>query len=84
MDYMIVYKKWTWVTQESYKLDHIAELELGIGKLSFGEGSAPFKWFTEGAKGIIVNDDLPNKDLTKLEKLVRLRDRLKSEIEKRH
>jgi DNA polymerase elongation subunit (family B) len=84
MDYMIVYKKWTWVTQESYKLDHIAELELGQGKVLFGEGSAPFKWFTEGAKGIIVNDDLPNKDLTKLEKLVRLRDRLKSEIEKRH
>jgi DNA polymerase elongation subunit (family B) len=37
MDYMLVYKKWTWTTQESYKLDHIAEIELGQGKVSYEE-----------------------------------------------
>lgn len=37
MDYMLVYKKWTFVTQESYRLDHIANIELGMGKLDYAE-----------------------------------------------
>ena len=37
MDYMAVYKKWTFTTQESYRLDHIANVELGVGKLDYGE-----------------------------------------------
>ena len=40
MDYMLVYKKWTFTTQESYRLDHIANVELGMGKLDYsGYGS---------------------------------------------
>lgn len=37
MDYMLVYKKWTSTTQESYRLDHIALVELGYGKLDYSE-----------------------------------------------
>jgi DNA polymerase elongation subunit (family B) len=37
MDYLIVYKKWTFTQQESYKLDHIANVELGQGKLDYSE-----------------------------------------------
>jgi len=35
MDYMLVYKKWTFTTQESYRLDHIANVELGMGKIHY-------------------------------------------------
>lgn len=34
LDYLDVYKKFTYVNRESYKLDHIAEVELGHKKLS--------------------------------------------------
>lgn len=77
MDYMLVYKKWTFTTQESYRLDHIANVELGMGKVKLGEGSEPWEWFTTGAKNIKVSEDKPREELHKLEKLVRIRDRLK-------
>ena len=35
MDYMLVYKKWSMKMQESYKLDHIANVELGVGKIDY-------------------------------------------------
>jgi len=35
MDYMLVYKKWTRTTQESYTLDNIANVELGLGKVNY-------------------------------------------------
>lgn len=37
LDYIELYKKFTYVTQESYKLDHIAHMELGERKLSYDE-----------------------------------------------
>lgn len=37
LDYMQVYKKFTFVTQESYRLDHIGEVELGMKKLDYSE-----------------------------------------------
>ena len=37
MDYMLVYKKWTFTTRESYSLDHIANVELGVGKTDYSE-----------------------------------------------
>lgn len=39
LDYLEVYKKFTYTAQESYRLDHIAHVELGVGKLSFDEYS---------------------------------------------
>lgn len=37
LDYLDLYKTFTYVTQESYKLDHIAEIELGEKKLAYDE-----------------------------------------------
>jgi DNA polymerase elongation subunit (family B) len=43
LDYLDLYKKFTYTAQESYKLDHIAKVELGKEKLSYDEYSS----FTE-------------------------------------
>jgi len=37
LDYLDLYKKFTYNAQESYKLDHIAKVELGSEKLSYDE-----------------------------------------------
>ena len=37
MDYMLIYKKWSFKNQESYRLDFIASEELGMGKLDYSE-----------------------------------------------
>ena len=37
LDYFLLYKKFTYVNQERYTLDHIADVELGEGKLSYKE-----------------------------------------------
>ena len=37
LDYLELYRKNTFVKQESYKLDHIAHIELGKGKLDYSE-----------------------------------------------
>jgi len=37
LDYLELYRKHTFVNQESYKLDHIAQVELGTGKLDYSE-----------------------------------------------
>lgn len=38
LDYLQIYKKWTFVTRENYKLDHIAEVEeLGFRKVDYSE-----------------------------------------------
>lgn len=37
LDYLDLYKKFTYSAQESYKLDHIAKVELGKEKLSYAE-----------------------------------------------
>ena len=37
LDYLDLYKKYTYVSQESYKLDHIAFVELGERKMSYAE-----------------------------------------------
>lgn len=43
LDYLDLYKKFTYTTRESYKLDHIAYVELGKNKLE--SGYATFKEF---------------------------------------
>ncbi len=37
LDYLELYRKHTFVNQESYRLDHIANIELGKGKLDYSE-----------------------------------------------
>jgi len=47
LDYLDLYKKFTYGNQESYKLDHIAKVELGKEKLNYDE----FSSFNEFWKG---------------------------------
>jgi DNA polymerase elongation subunit (family B) len=47
MDYFDLYRKFTFVTRESYKLDHIAHVELGERKASF-EGFDNIQAFYKG------------------------------------
>jgi DNA polymerase elongation subunit (family B) len=47
LDYMAMYKKFTYTNRESYRLDTIAEVELGQKKLSHSEFNT-FKDFYEG------------------------------------
>lgn len=48
IDYMQLYKKYTYTTQESYRLDHIAFVELGEKKLDHSEFATFKDFYTEG------------------------------------
>ena len=47
LDYLDVYKKFTYTQQESYRLDHIAFVELGERKLSYEEHGNLFTLYKE-------------------------------------
>ncbi len=46
VDYLNLYKKYTYTNQESYKLDHIAYVELGINKVDHSEYSSFKEFYT--------------------------------------
>jgi DNA polymerase elongation subunit (family B) len=48
LDYLNLYKKFTYKTQESYRLDHIASVELGQQKLDHGEFDTFKDFYTKG------------------------------------
>ena len=56
LDYLDLYKKFTYNAQESYKLDHIAKVELGQEKLSYDEyGSFTEFWQKDWQKFVDYN-----------------------------
>ena len=40
LDYLEMYKKFTYITRETYRLDHVAEVELGKKKIDYSEFGA--------------------------------------------
>ncbi|AOO14358.1 DNA polymerase [Cyanophage S-RIM14] len=48
LDYLDLYKKFTYTNQESYRLDHIADVELGQRKLDHSEYDTFKDFYTEG------------------------------------
>lgn len=48
LDYLDLYRKFTYVNRESYKLDFIAKVELGKEKLSYDEFSSFKDFYTNG------------------------------------
>lgn len=50
LDYLDLYKKFTYSNQESYKLDHIAEVELGEKKLDHSEYDTFKEFYTQNFK----------------------------------
>ena len=47
LDYMALYKKFSYTPQESYKLDHIAEYELGENKLDYSEYESMHEFYMQ-------------------------------------
>ena len=47
LDYMALYKKFSYTPQESYKLDHIAEYELGEKKLDYSEYDSMHEFYMQ-------------------------------------
>jgi DNA polymerase elongation subunit (family B) len=48
LDYLELYKKFTYTNQESYRLDHIAEVELGQKKLDHSEFDTFKEFYSKG------------------------------------
>ena len=56
LDYLDLYRKFTYTAQESYKLDHIAKVELGEEKISYDEyGSFTEFWNADWQKFVEYN-----------------------------
>jgi DNA polymerase elongation subunit (family B) len=53
LDYLDLYKKFTYTMQESYKLDHIAFVELGENKLDYSEYDTFKDFYTYGWKKFV-------------------------------
>jgi DNA polymerase elongation subunit (family B) len=47
LDYYVLYRKYTFVTQEKYTLDHIAEVELGKKKVEYKEYGSLKEFYTK-------------------------------------
>ena len=74
LDYLDIYKKFTYTNQESYRLDYIAEVELGARKLDHSE-FATFKEFYNGNWTKFVDYNLVDVDLVdQLEEKMKLID----------
>jgi len=66
LDYLEMYKKFTYTQQESYRLDHIAHVELGERKLSYSEFGSLHKLYEEDYQKFI---DYNIKDVELVENL---------------
>jgi DNA polymerase elongation subunit (family B) len=88
VDYMDAFKKfgYKYGTQESYKLDHIAHVILGMNKLkyeNFGNLIDTHRFITDGAKDVKIPKDIPDEDLEIGEIYAKRRDMMKEELIKR-
>lgn len=66
LDYLDLYRKFSYTPQESYRLDHIANYELGVGKLDYSEYESLFGLYRENFQKFIeynVTDVLRVKQL---------------------
>lgn len=75
LDYLYVYKKFTYKSRASYKLDSIAEAELGENKLSYSEYDS-FKAFYSGKP-------ISNKDGNELQADAYMLEKIKNELNRR-
>lgn len=71
-DYLEVYQKYNLTKQESYKLDHIGQVEIGQNKVRFDEYNKSLMNLYEG----VINTDLttPFKELDTIMKYARIRE----------
>ena len=53
LDYLELYKKFTYNQQESYKLEHIAQVELGKGKLDYSQYGSLHQFFLQDYESFV-------------------------------
>jgi DNA polymerase elongation subunit (family B) len=79
LDYMSLYKNYTYSAQESYALDFIAELELGENKLDHSEWGS-FKEFYSGDFDVFEE---PEDTVSEIKKMGYQRTQMKLELQRR-
>ena len=72
LDYLDIYKKFTYVNRESYRLDHIAEVELGHNKLDHSEFDTFEEFYTKGWDKFVDYNIVDVELVDKLEDKLRL------------
>jgi hypothetical protein len=85
LDYLDLFKKFaanTYGAQESYRLDFIAEVVLGQNKLTFNSVKAAHT-LLESSDGVTVDESIPPENLHYFERFVRLKQKIKAELELR-
>ena len=74
LDYLDVYKKWSFVNQESYKLDHIANVELGQGKLDYSEYGSLHNLYVQNYQKYVEYNVLDTGIINRLDDKLKLMD----------
>lgn len=82
LDYLDLYKKFTYSQQESYKLDNIAHVELGERKLNYEDQLTMYSLLSS-AESVRIPFNKPNEELDDLGKTCKFRDILRNEIKSR-
>lgn len=72
MDYFDLYRKFTFVTRESYKLDHIASVELGENKISYEDYANLQEFYKKDFAKFVEYNYIDVELVVKLEKKLRL------------
>ena len=72
LDYFDLYRKFTFVTRESYKLDHIASVELGVGKISYEDYGSIQNFYKKDFAKFVEYNYMDVELVVKLEKKLRL------------
>jgi DNA polymerase elongation subunit (family B) len=84
LDYMQVYKKFILSPRESYALDYICELELGVKKLSFDSIVSAYSLLEDNASSLVlVPDSKKFEDCENFEKAVLVKNKFDEEIARR-
>lgn len=79
LDYLELYKKYSTSKQESYRLDHIAEVELEQNKVEYSEYGDLMDLFVGNVTSPVF--DIPREELSEVQRYERCRRILQQEIE---
>lgn len=72
LDYMLLYKKFTYQNQESYSLDYIANVELGAEKLDHSEYATFREFYEQNPLKFVVYNTIDCKLMLRLEAKMKL------------
>lgn len=82
LDYMVLYKKFSFKDQASFSLDNISLIELKEQKLAYA-GARDIHTYLTGSQKVTYDEKVPFTELPKFQKWAKTRDKLKDEIKRR-